>query len=226
MKRLIAPAPYLALASVVAIILRVASSTSLPRPEDPAELVGPPKHKVTPAMLVEAGQSTGSGATPFVAESTDGRSCSLDDLTTGGRPAVLIFIKDGCPCSESAQPYFNRLHAAYGGRARFVGVIGGSAAEARGWAASHEVEFPILADPDLEIVRRYRARNSAYVALVSRDGRIAKLWPGYSSGMLNELGAELSRLSGAPERLIDVSGAPLELYSGCPYGVETAATGL
>lgn len=224
MKRLIAPATYLALAFVVAIVLRAASSTSPPRPE---ELVGPPKHKVTPAMLVEARQSTGAGATPFAAcESTDGRSYSLDDLTTGGRPAVLVFIKDGCPCSESAQPYFNRLHAAYGERARFVGVIGGNTAEARRWAVSHEVRFPILADPDLEIVRRYRAKNSAYVALISRDGRIAKLWPGYSSGMLNELGAELSRLSGAPERLIEVSGAPLELYSGCPYGVETAAAGL
>ena len=53
-------------------------------------------------------------APPFVADDADGRSHSLDDLCRDG-PAVLVFVQDGCPCSERVQVTVNSLHEIYGG---------------------------------------------------------------------------------------------------------------
>ena len=65
---------------------------------------------------------------------------------------MLAFIKDGCPCSEAAEPYFHQLHAAYGSRAGFLGVIDGDVAAARDWSVRHATPYPVLADPN----RRHR----------------------------------------------------------------------
>ena len=42
-------------------------------------------------------------------------------------------------------------------------------------------------------------------------------WPGYSSSMLQELGATLAVLTCLAVRPIDTVDAPVEFYSGCPY---------
>ena len=52
-------------------------------------------------------------APAFQTEATDGKGYHLDTLTKES-PILLMFIKQGCPCSESAQPFFNRLYEAYG----------------------------------------------------------------------------------------------------------------
>jgi len=77
--------------------------------------------------------------------------------------------------------------------------------------------FPILRDPDLRIVRKYKAANSAYFTIISREGTIEKYWPGYSVGMLTEANEQLAQLSQIKVKTIDVTGAPDEMFSGCPY---------
>ena len=67
---------------------------------------GPPKHLVTPEMLEATGKMTKQPAPAFLAEATDGKTYRLEDVTSS-KPLVLTFIKDGCPCSEAAQPFFN-----------------------------------------------------------------------------------------------------------------------
>ena len=173
-------------------------------------------HPVTPERLVASGKGAGGRAGPFRAEAGDGRTLDLDGLTQD-RPLVMIFIKQGCPCSVAAQPYFNRLAAAFGGKANVVGVIDGDAGAAAAWGSVHKVRYPILADPDLAIVRGYGAEASVYTALVAPGGTVEHLWPGYSAGMLAEVAARVAVHCQSEIPPIDSAGAPAELSTGCTF---------
>ncbi|WP_422927923.1 peroxiredoxin family protein [Singulisphaera sp. PoT] len=173
-------------------------------------------HRVTPAMLESSNKMASQAAPGFDSQATDDRSYRLEALIQEG-PILLAFIKDGCPCSTAAQPYFNRLHDAYGTSLKFFGVFDGSVSKAKAWAAENKVRFPILADPELKIVRAYKAENSAYVALVSKGGTIEKLWPGYSSEMLKDVSLRLARLADTDPKPIDTTDSPDEMLSGCPF---------
>jgi peroxiredoxin len=173
-------------------------------------------HPVTQAMLRSAGEKSGMRLPEVWVEGSDGRTTSTA-VVAADRPTVLVFIKDGCPCSESAEPFFHRLHAAYGARAAFLGIIDGDRAVARSWADRHESPYPVLADPDLRIIGPCGVERSAYVAVVARGGAIDRLWPGYSEGMLAELDARLAHLTGLIRPPIDATGAPQELASGCSF---------
>jgi peroxiredoxin len=130
---------------------------------------------------------------------------------------VLVFIKDGCPCSHATQPFFNLLFDAYGNHARFFGVFDGSVLSAKKWAKQHQAAFPLLSDPDLRTVHEYKAENSACIALIAWGGKIEKLWPGYSVDMLEDAAERLARLTGVSAKSIDVREAPREMTTGCPY---------
>jgi peroxiredoxin len=173
-------------------------------------------HPVTENMNAAARTIVGEPATALEADGTDGQRHS-PATDSEGRPLVLFFIQDGCPCSEAADPYFRRLQAAYGKRASFLGVIDGDLATARDWAKLHETPYPILADPERRLIAACKAERSAYVMLVSRGGAIEALWPGYSSKMLGELGSRLARLTGQSEVTLDRQGAPTEMVSGCSF---------
>jgi peroxiredoxin len=174
------------------------------------------KHYVTPGQLTASGAWSEQPAPPLAGVAQDGRTRSLADLADG-RPLVVVFIKDGCPCSAEAEPFFARPRAAYGDRLRFAGVIDGPAEAARNYAKEVGAAYPILADPDKAIIHRYRAENSVYVALVRPDGVIDTLWPGYSAEMLRELGRRVARLAGVAEMPLDVRNAPSVMTTGCPF---------
>lgn len=173
-------------------------------------------HPVTGPMRAAAGAMSGRRVTSLAAVGSDGRRHAPADEATG-RPLVLIFIQDGCPCSEAADPFLRRLHTAYGQRAAFLGVIDGDLAVARDWASRHASPYPILADPGRRLIAACRAKRSAYVLLVAPGGTVENLWPGYSTAMLNDLGAALARMTGQDKVAIDVKGAPEAMASGCPF---------
>ena len=70
------------------------------------------KHVVTPSMAEASRGMVFRQAPAFTLKATDGAEYSLGELIHEG-PLLLTFIKIGCPCSEAAQPFFNRLRAAY-----------------------------------------------------------------------------------------------------------------
>lgn len=179
-------------------------------------VTGTQKHRVTPAMLESSKQMATQSAPVFQTEATDGKRYHLDTLTKEG-PILLIFIKEGCPCSESAQPFFNRFYDAYGTHLKFLGVYDGQVPQAKTWAKNNQVSFPILADPDFKIIQAYKAESSAYVALVAQGGTIEKLWPGYSSEMLGDLSLRLARHAGIEPKPIDIKDSPEEMLTGCPF---------
>ncbi len=173
------------------------------------------KHRVTPRMAEASREMLHRVAPAFTRKATDGAEYSLDKLIQEG-PVLLTFIKIGCPCSESAQPYFNRLQAAYP-QARILGVIDGGLGQANLWSSKIRPSYPLLLDPELQLVRAYGVENSAYAVLVDQNGQILMHWPGYSASMLQELGATLASLTRSAVRPVDTLDAPVDSYSGCPY---------
>ena len=88
------------------------------------------------------------------------------------------------------------------------------------YARANRVPYPVLADPELTVIRRFEAEHGSYVALVQADGAVAALWPGISTGMMQELSGQIARLAQVPEQTIDVAGVPKALMTGCPYRKE------
>ena len=175
-----------------------------------------PLHPVTAPMRASAAAQSGRRLAIPSAPGSDGRSHSpLSE--SADRPLVLIFIKDGCPCSESAEPYFRRLQLAYAPRATFLGVIDSDLPTARSWVARHATPYPVLADPDLRIITPCAAERSAYVLLLAPGGTVSSLWPGFSAPMLAEVGSHIARLTGQEPAPLDATGAPAELASGCSF---------
>ncbi len=214
------PIPLLALSLAAAAIglayawLRISAETASESvPTTSAVVVT--THAVTEEMARASEEVAGKAAPEFRAIATDGGEYTLTSWESH-RPLILVFIKDGCPCSDAAQPYFNRLFEAYGPLATFLGVIGSDLETAGTWARTHNVLFPIIADPDQRVIRAYEVANSAYVALV-QDGRVDNLWPGYSTSTLAEISSRIAALAGVPVAAISFDGAPSEPYSGCPF---------
>lgn len=184
-------------------------------PPPPPALIETTSHRVTPEMEQAGDRMKDRPAPPFDAATADGSRLRLADIRSRG-PVVLTFIKDGCPCSEAAQRYFNRVRDAYP-QAQFVGIFDRPAEPARQWAERFHVDYPLLLAPDLDLMRAYQAGNSAYVVLIDPEGRIRRYWPGYSETMLRDLGAELARMTGTPEQPLRFADAPEDEYTGCPF---------
>ncbi len=147
----------------------------------------------------------------------DGRRLIWDRLSEG-RPVVLLFVKEGCPCNVEFEPFIRRLERLYGESVRFAGVIDAGPEAARRYAEETHVARPILADPDRRIIGRFRAENGGYIALLTPAGVIDGLWPGCSADGMKELGRRIAQLAGLEERPLDVSDMPGPLTTGCPFG--------
>jgi peroxiredoxin len=183
----------------------------------PAEHVTQPeRHYVTPRQLLDSGSVARRSVVPLRATANDGREVDWEQLS-GGQPVVVVFIKDGCPCSVEFEPFFLRVEKAYHGQARFVGVIDAPVEVARRYAEANRVPYPILADPQHTLIRRFQAANAAYVALVSPEGIVETLWPGCSAEMLRDLSARIAALAKVEEPALDVTGMPGPLTTGCPF---------
>ncbi|WP_169974650.1 peroxiredoxin family protein [Tautonia rosea] len=177
------------------------------------------EHLVTPEMQAASDAMADRPAPGFMAESHEGQM--IDSATlVGDRPVFLVFIKDGCPCSTSAEPFFARLHESYGDRASFLGVIDGDAEIANRWVLDHRTPYPVLADEELAIVRAFEVQNSAYVVLIDQEGQITAQWPGYSEDILREMSARLAAMTGRTEAEVGAEEAPELPYSGCPFPLE------
>lgn len=175
-----------------------------------------PRHPVTAEMALAAANEAKKAAPDFTLPDPTGRTWSLGRLTDG-KPLFLYFILNDCPCSTDAEPLFHLLYERYKGKVNFAGVIGSDTKVAAAWAKSHQMPYPILADPGLGVINAYHASNSVYNALITPNGRIERMWPGYSADTLREMNAVMAAAIGERERPFDPLYAPLKLSSGCRF---------
>jgi hypothetical protein len=195
-------------------------------PTAPAPPREPEVHYVTPRQLTDS-SALAATTVPVLTATTDRDRLFAWPHPGDRRPLVLIFIKKGCPCSVEMEPFFQRLARAYGDVAHFAGVIDGDVGAAHRYAGANATPYPILADPERQIIHRFRAENGAYVALVAPPGEakagapgeptIDCLWPGCSAEMLIQMGQRISARAGVAVRSLDVSSAPGAAVTGCPF---------
>jgi peroxiredoxin len=172
-----------------------------------------PEHPVTPQMSKDAAKMDRKAGPQFSRPSLAG-----DELAISGKqdkPQFVLFILDGCPCSEDAQPIFNAFSKHWKGKVEFIGVIDTAPAKAKKWIADYRPLFPVISDPKKEIIKAYHAKQSVYSVLISREGQIVKLWPGYSTDLLGEMNEAIAKEIGASPLAFDTQYAPKVKTSGC-----------
>jgi peroxiredoxin len=167
-------------------------------------------------MSKETGAKTEKFAPAFQLKDVDGKDVIL--ASPGGeRPQFVYFVLDGCPCSFEAEPLFHDLAERFEGQVDFVSVTDAGVEKAKKWNVQMLVPYPVVSDPKKEVIKAYGAKNSVYSALLSKDGKIVKMWPGYSVRILQEMNAMMAKLSGVPEKPFDTKYAPVADSSGCAF---------
>lgn len=163
----------------------------------------PPRigHPVTPLMQSAAESTAGKLVTTLGVDSD--------------RPTVVVFVLPDCPCSIDYEPLVHHIYRAYGERAAFIEVVAGNDAAAEQWKQRQQTPFAVIGDQGGKVAHEFAALRSAYTALVL-NGRITKLWPGYSAEMLRELGGLIATETNTAAVSLDVDEAPKHLTSGCP----------
>jgi len=173
-------------------------------------------HYVGPRQLAHSNAMLSREAGDFQATDQGGRRLGWHDLS-GGRPVVLVFIKDGCPCNVKVEPLFRRVEKLYPEEARFAGVIDAGTAAARRYATEQAVPHPVLADPEHRLILLFGAEAGCHVVLLTPGGVIDGCWPGCSASTLQQLGRRIARLAGVEERTLDITDVPASLTAGCRF---------
>lgn len=174
------------------------------------------RHKVTPDMVQETSAEAKKVAPAFQVKDVDGKEISIAS-PNAERPQFVYFVLDGCPCSFDAEPLFHELYKLHKGEVDFISVTNGDAKKARRWSDQMLVPYPVIPDPKLEIIHDFHARSSVYSALVTKDGRIEKMWPGYSKEILQEENEAMAKVTGRKAELFDPQYAPTEKATGCAF---------
>ena len=175
------------------------------------------RHRVTRSMEEESAARARKRAPVFALKSYDGVPIQLGGVHL--RPTFVYFVKEGCPCSYDANPFYKGLADAFKGDVDFVAVTDADEVGAKRWSTELSVPFPVVSDPKAEVMKAYNAKSSVYSALVDREGRIVKIWPGYSQSLLREMNQSLAREAGTAEKPFDTRFAPVEKAAGCAFNL-------
>lgn len=175
-----------------------------------------PRHLVTSQMTAETKAKQNKLEPEIKSVDVTGKPLDLADRHAE-RPMFVYFVRDGCPCSFDAEPLFHDLYKQFEGKIDFVSVTNGDAAKAKQWRSELSVHYPVIADPNEEIIHAYGAKAAVYSVLISKDGHIAKMWPGYSRDLLLEMNSAMANLAGVPEQKFDTKYAPLTKATGCAF---------
>ncbi len=151
--------------------------------------------------------SEGIKAPDFALPDQEGRTHRLSDYA--GRWVVLYFYpKDNTPgCSQEARD-FNALLDRFGALGAVVLDVSKDPVESHHrFAGKLGLRFPLLADPETEVIRAYGAwgekklygkeyeGTTRSTVLIDPEGRVARVWPKVRvKGHAEEVLAELERL--------------------------------
>jgi thioredoxin-dependent peroxiredoxin len=130
----------------------------------------------------------GRKAPAFSLEDQDGRAHGLKEYA--GRPLILYFYpKDDTPgCTKEACAFRDRLPDFVKSKAAVLGVSVLDVASKAKFARKHQLNFPLLADPDHELAEKYGAwkKKSMYgktymgvarmTYLIGPDGKVVRRW--------------------------------------------------
>jgi len=140
----------------------------------------------TPKRLGRDGLKPGKRAPEFTLPSADGKEVALHDFT--GRKLLLVFTQSGCAPCKNIVPELNRLMVArrsaaesrHGvadyfsrGECQVVVVNNGDADATRKWSAEVGAHFPVLAQTQFSISKKYEVFATPFAFLIDEKGIIA-----------------------------------------------------
>lgn len=158
----------------------------------------------TPLPNIKVGQTAPAVSAPDASKKTR----TLQEFLKNG-PVTLYFINIGCPVNHRAAPFVKKIDEAYKNKANIVGVINGDSAAAQKWAKQYGTKFPILADPDLKIIRAYGAAASPHEVVVGTNGKVAHIFEDGSPDALKVVNTIAAKAAAAKVAKIDFNGAPV-----------------
>jgi peroxiredoxin len=151
--------------------------------------------------------AAGSQAPKFELSASDGKTHTLESLTTTG-PVFFYGIKNGCPVNAKAEDYFDELARAYAGKVTFVGVSNLNAKSFPDWNEEFEPSYPVLFDSKKGLISGLGMQRSPWLVQVDKSGAIVKSWPGYSEADLNAMNAAMAAAAGTAPAQLDFGLAP------------------
>jgi peroxiredoxin len=175
-----------------------------------------PRHEVTDDMIRFSNERKLKTAPAFSIDDAFGQRVKIAD-PQNPKPQFVYFIKDGCPCSIEVEPLFHDLFKIYGDRVDFIGVHNKDAKTARQWHTDMLMPYTVVPDPKLNIINAYEIESSAFSVLVSQDGKMVKMWPGYSRDILLEMNELLAKEVGLRAMKFDTKYAPKRATTGCRF---------
>jgi peroxiredoxin len=185
-----------------------------------------PKHPVTAEMRQKSEALVNSQPEKVYLKSAIGGEVSLAQLQEG-RPMLVYFIKDGCPCSIESEPMFQELYQHLNDNEKinvpFVGIIGSDLKIAQKWVDKFQPPYEVLSAPTQKIMAAYKAPRSVYSILLSKEGKVIKQWPGWSKRILTEINAESAKAANLAVKPFDPKYAPTEDSAGCSFDEAIAA---
>lgn len=122
-----------------------------------------------PAKAHREGLKVGVAAPAFSLPDLEGTERTLKSW--GSRKLLLVFVAPGCPPCHRIAPDLNRIQQS--GKVQVVGIINGSADEARQWAKETHAEFPILQQDKWEVSKAYRMYATPFGYLIDESGSVA-----------------------------------------------------
>ncbi len=203
----------MALACVGLLLMRVGNG---PHYSSDDIKIGEPRHLISEQMFAETAALANKQEPTISTKDTTGKAWTLAPKH-GDRPQYIYFIVDGCPCSYDAESLFHDLSKNFKGKVDFFSVTNATPAKAKQWASELNVPYPVIPDPKQDIIHAYEAKAAIYSALITKDGHILKMWPGYSADILMDINATLAKLAGIPTPPFDPKYAPLKKAAGCSF---------
>ncbi|MCW5946133.1 MAG: TlpA family protein disulfide reductase [Fimbriimonadales bacterium] len=157
----------------------------------------------------------GRRAPSIVATGSDGKEFKLEEALKKG-PVFVYFISTNCPVNDEANKYYERIHQAF--KSKAVSVIGIASDDLVGfskWNQSHKLTFPVICDADYEHIETYKVKSSPTSLLIGPDGRVSRVWVGYSESSLKETVGVIASYLRVDPPSVDFQGAPKSIAVGC-----------
>lgn len=119
----------------------------------------------------------GEKAPGFTVRTVEGKTVTLADFK--GRPLVLAFMAEWCPCSNDSVPVFKEAYGKYGRNVGFL-VLGFQDSESKfkAFVNKHALPFPAAYDGGDRIGASFGVIAPPTTFFISREGKIEKAFYG------------------------------------------------
>ncbi len=130
------------------------------------------------------------------------------------RPAVVVFLKAACGCSEDFARMLAALAPQFASRASCLAVVEAQDGEAELFLESTGLTAPHVIQSDGSLAAAWGVTKAGCVALVRPDGSVEAVWPGISRQGFRDLATRLGDANLFPAESLAVLPGPAT--AGCP----------